>query len=200
MKFLLLVIGLIIYTYILRSFFPTSHISKFSLPFICYASLDYSFFCHTYVTTKIHNSTCVSLSDWCTIINFIILILSIPDLKNPGPCNNNDVSVFYQNVQGLIPFSQLSNSNPMLDHTKIIEIHACIYEQEPDIIILNETWLKPSIIDNEIISISLYKVFRCDRSTSTHPIDPDNPKKYRRNGGRGSYSHKTVIITIIQYY
>ena len=144
--------------------------------------LDYSFFCHTYVTTKIHNSTCVSLSDWCTIINFVIIILSIPDLKNPGPCNNNDVSVFYQNVQGLIPFSQLSNPNPMLDHTKIIEIHACIYEQEPDIIILNETWLKPSIIDNEIIPISLYKVFRCDRSTSTHPIDPDNPKKYRRNG------------------
>ena len=145
--------------------------------------LDYSFFYHTYVTTKIHNSTCVSLSAWCTIINFIILILSIPDLKNPGPCNNNDVSVFYQNVQGLIPFSQLSNPNPMLDHTKIIEIHACIYEQEPDIIILNETWLKPSIIDNEIIPISLYKVFRCDRSASTHPIDPDNLKKYRRNGG-----------------
>ena len=37
MKFLLLVIDLIIYTYILKSFFPTSHISKFSLPFICYA-------------------------------------------------------------------------------------------------------------------------------------------------------------------
>ena len=95
----------------------------------------------------------------------------------------HDVSVFYQNVQELIPFSQLSNPNPMLDHTKIIEIHACIYEQEPDIIILNETWLKSSIIDNEIIPISLYKVFHCDRSTSTHPIDPDNPKKYRRNGG-----------------
>ena len=34
-----LVIGLIIYTNILKSSFPTSHISKFSLPFICYAGL-----------------------------------------------------------------------------------------------------------------------------------------------------------------
>ena len=39
MKFLLLVIGLIIYTYILKYFFPAYHISKFSLPFICYAGL-----------------------------------------------------------------------------------------------------------------------------------------------------------------
>ena len=39
MKYLLLVIGLIIYTYILRSIFTTSHISIFSLPFICYAGL-----------------------------------------------------------------------------------------------------------------------------------------------------------------
>ena len=35
----------------------------------------------------------------------------------------------------------------MLDQTKIMEIHACIYEQEPDIIILNETWLKSTKID-----------------------------------------------------
>ena len=65
-----------------------------------------------------HNSG-VSLSVWCTRINFSIL-----DLKNPGPRNNNDISVFYQNVQGLIPFSQLGNPNPMLDHTKIMELHA----------------------------------------------------------------------------
>ena len=141
-----------------------------------------------------NHSSGVSLSVWCTRINFSILELSIPDLKNPGPRNNNDISVFYQNVQGLIPFSQLGNSNPMLDHTKIMELHACIYEQEPDIIILNETWLKPTILDNEIIPNNLYKVFRCDRSTSTHPIDPDNPKKYKRNGGGVLIAIKLSLI------
>ena len=71
----------------------------------------------------------------------------------------------------------------MLDQTKIMEIHACIYEQEPDIIILNETWLKSTINDNEVIRSNLYKIYRCDRSTTSHPVDPDDPKKFRRNGG-----------------
>ena len=104
------------------------------------------------------------------------------------------MSVYYQNVQGLIPFSQLNDPNPMLDQTKIMEIHACIYEQEPDIIILNETWLKPSIEDNEIIPSNLYKIFRCDRSATSHPIDPDDPKRYRRNGGGVLIAIKLSLI------
>ena len=135
-------------------------------------NFEYSFLCRIFIN---YNTSCDSLSFWCTFINLFILVLSIPDLKNPGPCNNNHMSVFYQNVQGLIPFSQLNNPNPMLDQTKYMEIHACIYEQEPDIIILNETWLKPSIEDNEIIPSNLYKIFRRDRSASSHPIDPDDP-------------------------
>ena len=144
-------------------------------------------------STSNHNSG-VSLSVWSTRINFSILKLSIHDLKNPGPRNNNDISVFYQNVQGLIPFSQLGNPNPMLDHTKIMELHACIYEQKPDIIILNETWLKPTIPDNETITNNLYKIFRCDRSTSTHPIYPDNPRNYKRNGGGVLMAIKLSLI------
>ena len=140
--------------------------------------------CRTYVNTELRHNSSASLSLWCTFINFFTLSLSIPDLKNPGPCNNNNyLSIFYQNVQGLIPFSQLNNPNPTLDQTKILEMHVCIYEQEPDIIILNDTWLKSTIDDNEIIPCNLYKIFRCDRSTTSHPIDPDNPKRYRRNGG-----------------
>ena len=153
------------------------------------------FLCHTYVNTELCHNSSASLSLWCTFINFFSLSLSIPDLKNPGPCNNNNyLSVFYQNVKGLIPFSQLSNPNPILDQTKIMEIHACIYEQEPDIIILNETWFKSTINDNEVIPSNLYKIFRCDRSTTSHPVDPDDPKKFRRNGGGVLIAIKLSLI------
>ena len=52
-----------------------------------------------------------------------------------------------------------------------------------DIIVLNETWLEPSILDSKIFPPDKYKIFRLDRSEKTHPIDPLNIKKYRRNGG-----------------
>ena len=48
---------------------------------------------------------------------------------------------------------------------------------------LNETWLKKSILDNEIIPTDKYKIFRLDRTTNTHPPDPVDHKKFRRNGG-----------------
>ena len=162
-----------------------------------FRALDFKccFLCHTYVNAELCHNSSASLSLWCTFINFFTLSLSIPDLKNPGPCNNNNyLSVVYQNVQGLIPFSQLSNPNPILDQTKIMEIHACIYELEPDIIILNETWLKSTINDNEVIPSNLYKIFRCDRSTTSHPVDPDDPKKFRRNGGGVLIAIKLSLI------
>ncbi|MCP4458392.1 MAG: hypothetical protein GY816_10280, partial [Cytophagales bacterium] len=43
--------------------------------------------------------------------------------------------------------------------------------------------MKPTICDNEIINDSHYKLFRNDRSAKTHPPDPNNPNKFRRNGG-----------------
>ena len=49
--------------------------------------------------------------------------------------------------------------------------------------VVNETWLKDSIINNEIIEDKQYSIFRKDRSPISHPIDPLNPSKYRRNGG-----------------
>ena len=121
-----------------------------------------------------------------------MLKFSTPDIRNPGPLSNTNtntnasttkLSVFYQNVQGLIPFTYLGNDHPLLDNGKIFEMHKCIYESEPDIIILNETWLKPSILNNEIMPNNLYKVFRCDRSDYTHPMDPSNPNRFRKNGG-----------------
>ena len=110
-------------------------------------------------------------------------------LLNPGPeqllgsKNDKSFSVYYQNVQGLIPFTELNKKHPNLDYTKIAEIHAYNHRKHPDVIILNETWLKSSILDEKNLPINDYKVFRCDRSDFTHPKDPYNPTKFRKNGG-----------------
>ena len=114
-----------------------------------------------------------------TLTFFMITIVNC-SLLNPGPeqflgpNNEKGFSVYYQNIQGLIPFT---------DYTKIAEIYAYIHEKHPDVIVLNETWLKSSILDEEIFPINDYKVFRCDRSELTHPRDPNNPNKFRKNGG-----------------
>ena len=42
---------------------------------------------------------------------------------------------------------------------------------------------KKSIKDSEVIDNPVYKVFRRDRSILSHPIDKDNPRKFRTNGG-----------------
>ena len=63
------------------------------------------------------------------------------------------ISVYYQNVQG---FGSLSAKQPILDTTKISELHAYVYKFNPHIIILNETWLKPSILDSEILPANKY--------------------------------------------
>ena len=88
-----------------------------------------------------------------------------------------------QNVQGLIPFGQLKDSNPVLDATKIFELSAHVNRTKMDVIILNETWLKRSIVDNEIFPSAQYKIFRRDRTAWSHPPDPLNANKFRRNGG-----------------
>ena len=81
-------------------------------------------------------------------------------LLNPGTQN---LKVYYQNVQGLIPFSNLSFVHPVLDRTKIGELNCYIHINRPDVVILNETWLKKSISDHEVIEDPVYKIFRKDR-------------------------------------
>ena len=123
---------------------------------------------------------------WITVLNYILIALSNPSgILNPGHVSNNarNFSVFYWNVQGLIPFGELKNKNPKLHNGKIHNLNLRIAKNKYDIIILNETWLKSSLSDNEIIPTDQYKVFRLDRSNFTHPPDPENEKKYRRNGG-----------------
>ena len=123
---------------------------------------------------------------WLSIINFVLVVVANPSIKNPGPVKEkvSDLKVFYQNVQGLIPFGFLSDPNPKLNVTKVTELQAHIYESLPDIVILNETWLKPSISDSEIFNSDMYTIqCREDRSNISHERDPLNPKKFRKYGG-----------------
>ena len=114
-------------------------------------------------------------------LNFLLIGICNPSMLNPGP---DSLKVCYQNVQGLLPFSQLNDPHPSLDNTKIFELNSFINQFTPDVLLLNETWLKKSIKDEEIIDRNLnYKIFRSDRSQVTHPSDPSNPKKFRKNGG-----------------
>ena len=101
-------------------------------------------------------------------------------MLNPGP---QTLKVFFQNVQGLVPFSNLKNTHPILDRTKMFELNTYIHNEKPDIVILNETWLKKSISSSEIFDNNIYDIYRNDRSNLSHPVDTNNPCKFRKNGG-----------------
>ena len=60
----------------------------------------------------------------------------------------------------------------------------------------NETWLKKSVGDREVIEDPVYKVYRLDRSNVSHPPDPDNPNKYRKYGGGVLIAFRTDIKDI----
>ena len=102
---------------------------------------------------------------------------------NPGPAQNDSLSCYFHNVQGLVSLNSVGKAHPDLNITKILELQTYIFEYSPDIIILNETWLKTTINSSEIIPGDSYKIFRRDRSCVSHPPDPNNPKKFKQNGG-----------------
>ena len=89
-----------------------------------------------------------TLSMWVYLMNLALVTVVNPGMLNPGPGSN--LSVYFQNIQGLVPFSQLGNSNPMLDVTKCFELKSHLNAAKIDIAVMNETWLKKSILDNEI--------------------------------------------------
>ena len=102
---------------------------------------------------------------------------------NPGPTTINGISIYYQNIQGLIPFGHLGNKHPIFNDAKLIELHHYVETYFPDVVTLNETWLKETILDSEILHPDMYTIFRRDRCPETHPIDISNSKKFCRNGG-----------------
>ena len=61
---------------------------------------------------------------------------------------NKPLTVFYNNVQGLINTRDLASENPPLNMTKMHELHGYLHTNKPDIVILNDTWLKKSILDS----------------------------------------------------
>ena len=122
-------------------------------------------------------------SFWLASINLVLIVLVNPSIINPGPNNHHNISVLYQNVRGLIPFNYLGKPSPMLDNTKMCELQSYVYYNKIDIVVLNETWLVDGIKNEEIFPSNAYKIFRLDRSIISHPPHPDNPNKYRRNGG-----------------
>ena len=114
------------------------------------------------------------------IINFLLIGLVNPGMLNPGP---GSLKICYQNVQGLIPIKDLTLKQPSLNITKICELNAYININRPDVIMLNETWLKKSVNDHEIIKDTNFSIFRNDRTHASHPSDPNNPKKFKKIGG-----------------
>ena len=111
------------------------------------------------------------------IINFLLIGIVNPGMLNPGP---SSLKICYQNVQGLIPIKYLALKQPSLNITKIYELNAYININRPDVIMLNETWLKKSVNDHEIILIKdkNFIIFRNDRTQASHPSGPNNPNKF----------------------
>ena len=95
----------------------------------------------------------------------------------------SSLKICYQNVQGLIPIKDLALKQPSLNITKIYELNAYININRPDVIMLNETWLKKSVNDHEIIKDKNFSIFRNDRTQASHPSDPNNPNKFKKFGG-----------------
>ena len=78
------------------------------------------------------------------IITFLLIGIVNLGMLNPGP---SSLKICYQNVQGLIPIKDLTLKQPSLNMTKICELNAYININRPDVIMLNETWLKKSVND-----------------------------------------------------
>ena len=125
---------------------------------------------------KFVNLTSLSL----LLLNFLLIGLTIPNIINPGPINT--ANVLYHNVRGFVDLKG-DKSSLKLYNTKVKEFHGHIFSQKPDIVILNETWLKDPILNSEIFPNQSYKVFRRDRTIESHPLDPNHPAKYKTSGG-----------------
>ena len=123
-------------------------------------------------TKTMKNFIYTSLSLYITLI-----VISNCSLLNPGPTDLKTVNVYYQNVQGLITFSSLGSADPTLNMTKVLELNSYIATQQPDVIVLNETWLKDSIQNSELFPNRNYKICRLDRSPVSHPPHTTDPKK-----------------------
>ena len=145
------------------------------------------------------NRLCQSLIFWLCTLNFLLITIINPNLLNPGPEKSNHsvqtrpLKILYNNVQGLINPRDLGSESPPLNMTKVHELQGHIFKHTPDIVVVNESWLKSPILSSEILPTHNYKIIRCDRSGKTHPYDPSQPKKFRKNGGGVFIAHRKDI-------
>ena len=103
------------------------------------------------VTNKVFDLLSNGLTFFLCALNILLIIICNMSLVNPGPPRNRPISVFYNNIHGFINTKDLASQTPPLNMTKLHELHAYLYTHKPDVVILNETWLKKSILDNEIL-------------------------------------------------
>ena len=158
---------------------------------------SFSFFFYSYSNVFVNNLCAVkkNCAKLCRTFNnanpslrvaslsILLIVLCNPSILNPGPTKLNGIKCYFQNVQGLVTFSSLGKPFPNLNQTKISELQTHLFDTSPDIIILNETWLKPTIKSSKILPTNIYIIFRLDRTKASHPPDPDNPQKFKCNGG-----------------
>ena len=119
-------------------------------------------------------------SIWLFAMNFFLIVATIPNIINPGPIH--ELNVIYQNVQGFVNLRAKSPS-PCLYTSKVVNFQGYLFHEKPDVVVLNETWLKETILDSEIFPNNSYKVFRLDRSLKSHPYCENDPNKFKQNGG-----------------
>ena len=150
----------------------------------CYSSNFKTFVVNTYSRLFYKKSfvdCCINIySLWLLSLNLILIILTIPNISNPGPLK--ELNILYHNVEGFVNLRDKSPS-PQLFTSKVIDFQGHIFHEKPDIVILNETWLKGSVLDSEIFPNNSYKVFRRDRSDKSHPYDDKHPQKFKKQGG-----------------
>ena len=145
------------------------------------------------------NKLLQSLILWLCILNFLLVTIVNPSLLNPGPNRTNQnvqtrpLKILYNNVQGFVNPRDLKCDSPPLNMKKVYEFQSYIFKNRPDIVVVNESWLKKSILNSEILPEYSYKVIRADRSCKTHPWDPSQPKKYRKHGGGVFIAHRKDI-------
>lgn len=121
-------------------------------------------------------------------LTLTLLVICNCSMLNPGP---RGLSVLYNNVRGLVSPGHLSSTSPPLNMNKMLEIQDYVYNREVDIVIMNETWLKPKIESTAIFPTN-FKVVRVDRSSHSHPYDPHS-NRYREHGGGVLIAHREDI-------
>ena len=200
-----LILGLFMYTFIISFYFfahlsitnPSPTVTPAVLPLLppthplCAIRPCVNLVCIFIFATsqRDHSTSHLVMTLFMCVMNFLMLFVCNPSIANPGP---RSLSVLYNNVRGFVHTANLSQSSPDLAVSKVLEFQDFIYTHKPDVIVINETWLKSSLKSSEIFSNG-YKVFRLDRCAATHPFDPEQPKKFRANGGGVLIAHREDI-------